>query len=52
MEEDLADIEQQLAQLRTAELFTVRRINSSVIQSKNPMVGVRKLIWYDLAASI
>lgn len=44
--EDLADIEQQLAQSRTAEKFTVRRTDGSVVHIKNPMFGVQKPIWY------
>jgi hypothetical protein len=43
--EDLASIEHQLAQSRTAEKFTVRRIDGSVIHIKNPMFGVQKPIW-------
>ncbi|OIW24780.1 hypothetical protein CONLIGDRAFT_636900 [Coniochaeta ligniaria NRRL 30616] len=43
--EDLADIEQQLAQSRTAEKFTVRRTDGTVIHIKNPMFGVLKPIW-------
>lgn len=43
--EDLVDIEQQLAQSRTAEKFTVRRIDGSVVHIKNPMFGVQKPIW-------
>jgi hypothetical protein len=43
--EDLLDIEQQLAQSRTTEKFTVRRIDGSVIHIKNPMFGVSKPIW-------
>ena len=44
--EDLVDIESQLAQSRTAEKFTVRRIDRSVMHIKNPMFGVWKPIWY------
>ena len=46
--EDLSDIEQQLTQSRTAEIFTVRRTDGSVIHIKNPMFGVSKPIWYVL----
>lgn len=46
--EDLLDIEQQLAQSETAEKFTVRRIDGSVVHIKNPMFGVSKPIWYVL----
>lgn len=46
--EYLLDIEQQLAQARTAEKFTVRRVDGSVIHIKNPMFGVEKPIWYVL----
>lgn len=50
--EDLANIEQQLAQSRTAAHFTVRRTDGSVVHIKNPMFGVQRPIWYDLATSI
>jgi hypothetical protein len=43
--EDLVGIEQQLAQSRTTEKFTVRRIDGSVVHIKNPMFGVQKPIW-------
>ncbi|KAJ8127596.1 hypothetical protein O1611_g6041 [Lasiodiplodia mahajangana] len=43
--EDLADIEQQLAQPCTAEKFTVRRIDGSIVHIKNPMFGVQRPIW-------
>ncbi|KAI1771529.1 hypothetical protein F4818DRAFT_429316 [Hypoxylon cercidicola] len=43
--EDLVDIEQQLAQSCTAEKFTVRRIDNSIVHIKNPMFGVEKPIW-------
>ncbi|KAH8904778.1 hypothetical protein BR93DRAFT_980511 [Coniochaeta sp. PMI_546] len=43
--EDLVDIEQQLAQSRTAEKFTVRRTDGSVVHIKNPIFGVQKPIW-------
>jgi hypothetical protein len=43
--EDLADIEHQLAQSRTAEKFTVRRLDGSVVHVKNPMFSVQKPIW-------
>lgn len=45
--EDLIDIEQQLAQSLTAEKFTVRRLDGSLVHIKNPMFGVQKPIWYD-----
>jgi hypothetical protein len=44
--EDLVNIENQLAQSRTAEKFTVRRFDGSVVHIKNPMFGVQKPIWY------
>jgi hypothetical protein len=43
--EDLVDIEQQLAGSFTAEKFTVRRIDNSVVHIKNPMFEVQKPIW-------
>ncbi|KAI8947705.1 hypothetical protein F4801DRAFT_592403 [Xylaria longipes] len=43
--EDLVDIEQQLARSYTAEKFTVRRIDGSIVHIKNPMFGVQKPIW-------
>jgi hypothetical protein len=43
--EDLVDIEKQLAESFTAEKFTVRRIDGSVVHIKNPMFGVQKPIW-------
>ncbi|KAI0858078.1 hypothetical protein F4860DRAFT_327435 [Xylaria cubensis] len=43
--EDLVDIEQQLAQSRAAEKFTVRRLDGSLVHIKNPMFGVQKPIW-------
>jgi hypothetical protein len=43
--EDLADIEKQLARSFTAEKFTVRRIDGTVVHIKNPMFGVQKPIW-------
>jgi len=43
--EDLVDIEQQLSESFTAEKFTVRRIDGSVVYIKNPMFGVQKPIW-------
>ncbi|KAI0152315.1 hypothetical protein F4776DRAFT_601102 [Hypoxylon sp. NC0597] len=43
--EDLVDIELQLAQSCTAEKFTVRRIDGSIVHIKNPMFGVQKPIW-------
>ncbi|EEP77116.1 predicted protein [Uncinocarpus reesii 1704] len=43
--EDLADIEQQLAQSRSLERFTVRRIDGSLVHIKNPMFGVEKPLW-------
>ncbi|KAI1174781.1 hypothetical protein F4777DRAFT_579674 [Nemania sp. FL0916] len=43
--EDLVEIEQQLAQSCTTEKFTVRRIDGSVVNIKNPMFGVQKPIW-------
>ncbi|KAI0516710.1 hypothetical protein F5B22DRAFT_176522 [Xylaria bambusicola] len=43
--EDLVNIEQQLAQSRTAEKFTVRRLDGSLLHIKNPMFGVQNPIW-------
>ncbi|KAI2468621.1 hypothetical protein F4781DRAFT_397279 [Annulohypoxylon bovei var. microspora] len=43
--EDLVDIERQLARSCTAEKFTVRRIDGSIVHIKNPMFGVQKPIW-------
>ncbi|KAI1114001.1 hypothetical protein F5Y14DRAFT_194233 [Nemania sp. NC0429] len=43
--EDLADIERQLTQARTAEKFTVHRIDGTMVDIKNPMFGVEKPIW-------
>ncbi|KAI1744561.1 hypothetical protein F4680DRAFT_405274 [Xylaria scruposa] len=43
--EDLMDIERQLAQSCTTEMFTVRRIDGSIVNIENPMFGVQKPIW-------
>jgi hypothetical protein len=43
--EDLVDIEKQLSQSSTAEKFTVRRVDGSIVHIKNPMFGVPKPIW-------
>ncbi|KAI0476883.1 hypothetical protein F4859DRAFT_514214 [Xylaria cf. heliscus] len=43
--EDLLDIEQQLRQSCTAEKFTVRRIDGSIVHIKNPMFGIQRPIW-------
>lgn len=43
--EDLFDIEQQLAQSYTAEKFTVRRFDGTVIHIKNPMFHIQRPIW-------
>lgn len=42
---DLRDIEQQLAQSETREVFTVRTIDNTVVSIKNPMFGVASPIW-------
>lgn len=44
--EDLEDIEQQLAQSYTIELFSVRRIDGKMLQIRNPMFQVLGYIWY------
>lgn len=43
--EDLVDIEQQLECSETTEIFTLRRVDGSVISVKNPMFGVEKPLW-------
>ncbi|KAJ5117645.1 hypothetical protein N7448_011277 [Penicillium atrosanguineum] len=43
--EDLEDIEQQLGQSSTMELFLIRRIDGSIIQISNPMFQVQNPIW-------
>lgn len=43
--ENLREIEQQLAQSRTRDKFTVRRIDGSLVHIRNPMFGVEKPIW-------
>lgn len=42
---DLIDIEQQLSQFRTIKKFTIRCVDGSVIQIKNPMFKVQRPIW-------
>ena len=43
--EDLIDIERQLAQSFSMKTFTVRRIDGTAVQIKNPMFRVQKPIW-------
>lgn len=43
--EDLIDIEQQLEHIATAESFTLRRVDGSLVSVKNPMFRVQNPIW-------
>lgn len=42
---DLRDIEQQLAQLETIEIFTVRTLVDGKFRIENAMFGKKKPIW-------
>jgi hypothetical protein len=46
--DDFINIEKQLAQSHTAEMFTVRRYDGSIVHIKNPMFGVQAPIWWAL----
>ncbi|KAK7917477.1 hypothetical protein PG985_011085 [Apiospora marii] len=43
--ESLRDIEQQLVEFQTRELFALRRLDGSTIRIKNPMFGKSDPIW-------
>lgn len=43
--ESLRDIEQQLAEFRTREFFTLRKLDGSTIRVRNPMFGKSDPIW-------
>lgn len=49
---DLRDIEQQLAQSETCEVFTVRSIQRNLVTIKNPMFGERTPLWYALTSNL
>lgn len=43
---DLVDIERQLEQSASLDRFTLKCLDGTVVQVKNPFFGVRKPIWY------
>lgn len=43
--EDLLDIEDQLQNLSTTEVFRIRRMDGSYAMVKNPMCGVENPVW-------